>query len=384
MSGESEAVQNQHYDESFMVDDPEDVASNVATPDLRGDDNPERGESTDVDRGGTPPEALSNGDQSDYDEEDDAGNGAELRDDLGQGVEDAMHQDSSYGDASRQSFDDGPGQDRGDDLDNSDQESEDEADAQKVEGEYDPAEYQDLAVGTDIKEMFTYITRYTPSTPEIETRLRPFIPDYIPAVGDIDAMIKVDRTDGKNQGLGLECLDEPCAKQSDRTVLDLQLRSISKTSTTKAIAVKKIGGGGGDGDLAKEIDSWIQSITELHRDKPPQNVTYSGVMPEIETLMQEWPPEFQRLLGEIKLPSADLNVKLNLYVPIICALCDIPVYKKPTGMVEALHLLFSTYIEFKNSQHFKARDAEDDDADGAEGGNPDGQINGEAQVWSME
>ena len=31
-----QAVQNQHYDESFMVDDPEDVASNVATPDLRG------------------------------------------------------------------------------------------------------------------------------------------------------------------------------------------------------------------------------------------------------------------------------------------------------------------------------------------------------------
>jgi len=34
----AQAVQNQHYDESFMVDDPEDVASNVATPDLRGEE----------------------------------------------------------------------------------------------------------------------------------------------------------------------------------------------------------------------------------------------------------------------------------------------------------------------------------------------------------
>lgn len=132
-------------------------------------------------------------------------------------------------------------------------------------------------------------------------------------------MIKVARVDGKDQGLGLECLDEPCAKQSDRTVLDLQLRSISKTSTSKAAPIKKIGGGG-EQDQGKAIESWIESITALHRDKPPQNVAYSGVMPEIETLMQEWPPEFEKLLNEVKLPSADLNVQLKLYVPIICGM----------------------------------------------------------------
>ena len=33
--------------------------------------------------------------------------------------------------------------------------------------------------------------RYTPQTIELEYKLKPFIPDFIPAVGDIDAFLKV-------------------------------------------------------------------------------------------------------------------------------------------------------------------------------------------------
>ena len=36
--------------------------------------------------------------------------------------------------------------------------------------------------------------RYTPQTIDLETRFKPFIPEYIPAVGDIDAFIKVRST----------------------------------------------------------------------------------------------------------------------------------------------------------------------------------------------
>lgn len=56
---------------------------------------------------------------------------------------------------------------------------------------YDPAEYENLPVSSEIKELFQYITRYTPQTIDLEHKLKPFIPDYIPAVGDIDAFIKV-------------------------------------------------------------------------------------------------------------------------------------------------------------------------------------------------
>lgn len=35
------------------------------------------------------------------------------------------------------------------------------------------------------------IYRYTPQSIELENKLKPFIPDFIPAVGDIDAFVKV-------------------------------------------------------------------------------------------------------------------------------------------------------------------------------------------------
>ena len=39
--------------------------------------------------------------------------------------------------------------------------------------------------------MIENMLRYTPQKVDLETKFKPFIPDYIPAVGDIDAFIKV-------------------------------------------------------------------------------------------------------------------------------------------------------------------------------------------------
>ncbi|XP_018428207.1 PREDICTED: intraflagellar transport protein 46 homolog [Nanorana parkeri] len=101
----------------------------------------------------------------------------------------------------------------------------------------------------------------------------------------------------------------------------------------------------------KAIDSWIASISELHHSKPPASVHYTRPMPEVETLMQEWQPEFEELLGKASLPSADLDCDLATYIDMICGVVDIPVYKSRT---QSLHVLFSLFSEFKNSQHFKA------------------------------
>lgn len=60
------------------------------------------------------------------------------------------------------------------------------------------------------------------------------MPDFIPAVGDIDAFIKVIPPDVTITGkpyesdqshLGLSVLDEPAAQQSDPALLHLQLRA---------------------------------------------------------------------------------------------------------------------------------------------------------------
>ena len=113
--------------------------------------------------------------------------------------------------------------------------------------------------------------RYTPQGIELETRFKPFIPDYIPAVGDIDAFIKVPKPDATKEKLGLTILDEPAAKQSDPSVLDLQLRAISKRSTQKQALVKKVDN---TEKSSKAIDKWIKDISDLHRSKPPPSVHY--------------------------------------------------------------------------------------------------------------
>ena len=41
-------------------------------------------------------------------------------------------------------------------------------------------------------------------------------------------------------------------------------------------------------------------------------------MPDIESLMQEWPAEFEELLKEVSLPTADTDCDLATYVDMVC------------------------------------------------------------------
>lgn len=247
--------------------------------------------------------------------------------------------------------DDEEGTDSSDDDDDDDEADGNNAGMQ-LEGAYDPADYENLPVTPEIKDLFGYITKYIPQTIDLEYKLKPFIPDYIPAVGDIDAFLKVSRPDEEKDSLGLMILDEPCAKQSDPTVLDLQLRAITKQGTPKGVVVKSVDD---SSKIPRAIGNWIGSISELHRSKPPASVHYSKNMPDVELLMQEWPPEFEELLKTTSIPSADLECSLSEYVTILSSILDVPIYPNNTNnsKVQALHVLFSLYAEFKNSQHFQ-------------------------------
>lgn len=242
-------------------------------------------------------------------------------------------------------------EDDGSDL--SDDGDDDEEDADEGLRVYDPADYDDLQVTPEIKDMFQFITRYSYQVIELEHKLKPFIPDFIPSVGDADPFIKIPRPDGKQDMIGLNVLDEPCVQQSDPTVLDLQLRAISKQTTAKQIVVKSLPD---TKNNSKQIDKWIENIQKLHQAKPPPNVHYTKNMPDIDTLMQEWPPDLEELLNKVSLPSADMDCSLDDYVKVICSILDIPIYKsnQNNDKVQALHVLFTLYNEFQNSQHFQA------------------------------
>jgi len=237
--------------------------------------------------------------------------------------------------------------DRGGDDDDEDGGGEDRGGAPVPEGLYDPAKYANLPVSAEIKELFQHITRYKAHNIELETRMRPFIPDYIPAVGDIDPFIKIPRPDGKTDNLGLVTLDEPASVQSDPTVLTLQLRAVTKSSGAQPMLVRSVEHAEKD---PKAITGWINSISDLHRHKPAPSVRYSKPMPDIESLMQIWPAPIEELLEHNPLPGEDISLDLASYVRTTCAMLDIPVYG---SLTESLHVLFTLYSDFKSNVHFQ-------------------------------
>ena len=73
---------------------------------------------------------------------------------------------------------------------------------------------------------------------------------------------------------------------------------------------------------------------------------------------------------QLALPSPDMDLTLSDYSRLLCAILDIPVHVQPKldmkskqqakpqplsasrAHIEALHVMFTLYSEFKNSQHF--------------------------------
>ena len=197
-------------------------------------------------------------------------------------AEDETDDDYEHGPTKKASQMYGGGQYSEDERDD-ENDDEDDDDVLQVEGVYDPREFDHLNVNQEISSIFSYIQKYKAQTIILDYKLKPFIPDYIPAVGDIDAFLKVTTPDESKEKLGLIVLDEPQAGQSDPNVLDLQLRALTKHSAGKTSRSKKVTGGEVAG---REVEKWIHDISDLHRSKPPPSVNYRHPMPDIDKLMQ--------------------------------------------------------------------------------------------------
>nr|CAG4711382.1 unnamed protein product [Naegleria fowleri] len=230
-----------------------------------------------------------------------------------------------------------------------------------------------MNISNELKELFTYINRYKPHEIELDTKLKPFIPDYMASVGELDPFLKIKRPDLKEDeldDLGLKVIDEPNPIQSDPTVVTLDLTYQMKGDMTAAnitsnthsesvllsgISMKK------PETIIKSVESgndkliqkWINDIRELHKKKPPPTVQYSKVNVDFTQLIQAWPDAFEEELARTDLPGADLDVDLDEYIKIICSLLDIPVYEG--HLIESLHVLFTLYLEFKTNQHIQSQ-----------------------------
>merc|ERR1711934_757261 len=216
----------------------------------------------------------------------------------------------------------------------------------KIEDGYDPAEFEDMECSEEIRELFSYITRYSAHNIELDQILRPFIPDFIPAVGDIDAFLKIPRPDGKVDDLGLTHLAEATLIQSDATIIEMELRAQTKKADLGAQKVSSIANAQAN---VPQIKKWIQSVDELHSSKPATEVLYQQPMPDIEALMQVWPAQFEEELERTPLPPSNIDVSLEEYAKIICAIFGVPV---KDNVIPSLHVLFTLFSEFNQNQHF--------------------------------
>jgi len=224
-----------------------------------------------------------------------------------------------------------------------------EATFKPIEGGYNPADFDDLDCSADVKDLFMYISRYKPHQVELESTLKPFLPEFIPAVGDIDAFIRIPRPDhcaGNEDTTGLTVLDEPAAVQTDRAALEMQLRAFTKKSGLAAQDVTSIDDAGAN---PAAIHKWIASVNELHISKPQTTIAFSKPMPDIEALMQVWPSEFEEMLNNVPLPPANLDMSVEDYAKVCCSLLDIPVQD---NLIHSLHTMCMLYSEFKGNQHF--------------------------------
>uniref|UniRef100_A0A0N5C145 Intraflagellar transport protein 46 homolog n=1 Tax=Strongyloides papillosus TaxID=174720 RepID=A0A0N5C145_STREA len=207
-----------------------------------------------------------------------------------------------------------------------------------------------LKMTSELSKLFEMIEDYTPPNIDIPYRLLPFIPDYAPAVGDVDPFIKIPRPDEVEDNLGLTILDEPAIEQSDPTAIRLMMSKNFKD-------IKNVDDNDGPvrnipshANKSLILNQWISNVKEIQSTKQATTVPHTKNLPDIEKLMQEWPESVEKVIKKIRLPTANLNVDLKEFVDICLAIVDIPVID---SRIRSLHIFFSLYAEFKKSQHFK-------------------------------
>jgi len=97
-------------------------------------------------------------------------------------------------------------------------------------------------------------------------------------------------------------------------------------------------------------------------------VNYTKGMPDPDHLMEEWPREMEQALKEIPFPGPEIDIHTTDYAKLVCSMVDIPSHKLANNksVIESLHVLFTLYSDFKQSQHFQQNQQDFDGVDMAQ------------------
>lgn len=160
------------------------------------------------------------------------------------------------------------------------------------------------APGPELEELSQYVQRYAPPELEIDVRLRPFLPEFVPSLGAVDDQVKVrpsrlpvpparaaapdaprswplrakpcsfylpphlpqvPRPDGEPDFLGLTVTDEPALRQSDPALLALQLWHKLRSELDGLPGAAQALGWVDPAQEPARVDSWVQAVLELHQ-----------------------------------------------------------------------------------------------------------------------
>ena len=234
---------------------------------------------------------------------------------------------------------------------------------------YDSKKFSNLKVDNEIQRLFEYIDQYEYDEIELDTVLIPFVPNYIPCIGNVDRFIQPNIPDIKtlnkidpksninniNIDLGINVLNEPCLNQSDPSTFDLKLRSQTKIHTNiKHIKIRSIKNAEKN---SNKIKNWIDNINKIKKQTITNtnniiNLNDNYVFPDIEQLMQPWPKNIETYINDNNndsndlIPNYNIDLNINEYAKMICILFDIPIHDDK--IIPSLHILFSLYSSFKS------------------------------------
>ena len=139
------------------------------------------------------------------------------------------------------------------------------------EGAYNPKDYTNLVVSADdynnrsAHDMFEYITRYKSREIELETKLKCFMPEYIPAIGECDAFIKVPRPDKKDdEDCGYKYLDEPPNTMLTEEELEAYLAEVEREAARVVKGSQHVRIAGATGTNAGKVNGMYKPMEEMN------------------------------------------------------------------------------------------------------------------------
>lgn len=207
-------------------------------------------------------------------------------------------------------------------------------------------------VSPECAEIFSIINNYQPNPVDLTVHWKGFLPDLKPAIGNIDAFIKIQRPDGDFEELGLTIVDEPSIAQSNPQILKMELREKYGVATPANATDGYIGAIEDAKSNNKALLSWLESLEEIHRSRPPQEFMFTSSMPEVDELMEPWSEKMEEVLNSIPIPPADIDMSFEDYAKAVCAILGVPV---KNSLVESLYMVFTLHESFKTNPHFIAQ-----------------------------